>query len=84
MKKSLFRSGNETYSYEYDETEKSTLERVKKITVDGREYTLEHQAKKGWTWESTANGIEIYFADENGTSICKSKEWLWKNAGRID
>ncbi len=84
MKKAMFRSNNVVYSYEYNEKEESTLDRVKEITVDGKKFTRENQAKKGWTWKSTARGIVVYFADENGMSYGRPKAWLEKNAGRID
>ena len=84
MKKAMFRSNNVVYSYEYDEKENSKLDRVKEITINGIKFTRENQAKKGWTWKTTARGIIIYFADETGLSLGKPKTWLEKNAGRID
>jgi hypothetical protein len=51
--------------------------------VNGKLYTMKNcEEKHGYTWRSSAGGVILYFADENGKVFGIEREWLRKNAGR--
>lgn len=77
-----FISANVRYEYDFFKAENS-LEEVTEIKVNGKLYTMKNcEEKHGYTWRSSAGGVVLYFADENGKVFGIEREWLRKNAGR--